>query len=52
MQKVERYALMKCTAANGYIDKGWQPWGNAIIAWDGQNNVPHQPMVKYEEEKD
>lgn len=50
MQKVVKYALINCREVNEYLDKGWQPWGNALVSWDGRSNSPHQPMVKYDEE--
>lgn len=49
MQKVISYTIVECFKVTDYLDKGWQPWGNAILSWDGRNNAPCQPMVKYEE---
>ena len=50
MQKVISYAVINCRNVREYLDKGWQPWGSALINWNGRNNVPHQPMVKYKED--
>lgn len=52
MQKVISYQLVACSDVKEYIKEGWQPWGSAIISWDGKNNAPHQPIVLYEENKE
>ena len=49
MQKVTSYCLVVCSDVKEYINEGWQPWGSAIISWDGNRNSPHQSMVRYEE---
>lgn len=49
MQKVIAYMLISCTKVSEYLDNGWQPWGSAVTHWEGQRNVPHQPMVKYDD---
>ncbi len=51
MQKVTSYSLIVCSDVKEYINEGWQPWGSAIISWDGKKNSPHQSMVRYEEIK-
>lgn len=51
MQKVISYTVVECIKVRDGLDGGWQPWGNAILCWNGQSNTPHQPMVKYEEDK-
>ena len=49
MQKVIEYKIVEHIDVHKYLDKGWQPWGNAMIYWNGLRKTPHQPMVKYEE---
>lgn len=52
MQKVIAYVLVECRNVGEHLDDGWQPWGSAILYWDGLRDAPHQPMVKYEEDEE
>ncbi len=51
MQKVTSYCLVECREVRDYLDKGWQPWGSAVVSWDGRGKSPHQPMVRYEDKE-
>ncbi len=50
MHKVIAYALIKCSEVDEHLNDGWQPWGSALLKWDGHCDIPHQPMVKYDED--